>query len=85
MGKTPEDLAKSVFIEKLHARGYEVLLLNESLDEICELYLSIVSCLRSKQLPVVQNVRQYKKFQFQDVAKSGMKFGDEGMVPTMTA
>ncbi|KAF8175376.1 heat shock protein Hsp90 [Pholiota molesta] len=34
MGKTPEDLAQSVFIEKLHARGYEVLLLTEPLDEI---------------------------------------------------
>lgn len=34
MGKTPEDLAKSIFVEKLHARGYEVLLLSEPLDEI---------------------------------------------------
>lgn len=34
MGKTPEDLAKSVFVEKLHARGYEVLLLGEPLDEV---------------------------------------------------
>jgi heat shock protein 90kDa beta len=34
MGKTPEHLAKSVFVEKLHARGYEVLLLSEPLDEI---------------------------------------------------
>ena len=33
-GKTVEDLAQSVFIEKLHARGYEVLLLTEPLDEI---------------------------------------------------
>lgn len=34
MGKDHDDLAKSVFVEKLHARGYEVLLLNEPLDEI---------------------------------------------------
>ena len=34
MGKPTEELAKSVFVEKLHARGYEVLLLNEPLDEI---------------------------------------------------
>lgn len=34
MGKTPADLAKSVFVEKLEARGYEVLLLTEPLDEI---------------------------------------------------
>jgi heat shock protein 90kDa beta len=33
-GKTKEVLAKSVFVEKLHARGYEVLLLGEPLDEI---------------------------------------------------
>jgi len=33
-GKNAEDLAQSVFIEKLHARGYEVLLLTEPLDEI---------------------------------------------------
>lgn len=34
MGTTTEHLAKSVFIEKLHARGYEVLLLTDPLDEI---------------------------------------------------
>lgn len=34
MGTTAEHLAKSVFIEKLHARGYEVLLLTDPLDEI---------------------------------------------------
>lgn len=60
VGKTPEDLAQSVFIEKLHARGYEVLLLTEPLDEI-----------------LVQNIRQWKKVPFQDVAKAGLKFGDE--------
>lgn len=41
MGKTAEQLSKSVFIEKLDARGYEVLLLNEPLDEIC-------ACLRHR-------------------------------------
>jgi heat shock protein 90kDa beta len=34
IGRKPEELAQSVFIEKLDARGYEVLLLNEPLDEI---------------------------------------------------
>ena len=34
MGKSPSELAKSVFIEKLHARGYEVLLLGDPLDEV---------------------------------------------------
>ncbi|KAF7355281.1 Heat shock protein [Mycena sanguinolenta] len=60
MGKTPENLAQSVFVEKLHARGYEVLLLSEPLDEI-----------------LVQNLRHYKNVAFQDVAKAGLKFGDE--------
>ncbi|KAH8830866.1 Hsp90 protein-domain-containing protein [Flagelloscypha sp. PMI_526] len=60
MGKPVEHLAKSVFVEKLHARGYEVLLLNEPLDEI-----------------FVQNVKSWKKVRFQDIAKAGLKFGDE--------
>jgi heat shock protein 90kDa beta len=33
-GKPVDDLAKSVFVEKLQARGYEVLLLNEPMDEV---------------------------------------------------
>ncbi|KAJ7667986.1 Hsp90 protein-domain-containing protein [Mycena polygramma] len=60
MGKSAENLAQSVFVEKLHARGYEVLLLNEPLDEI-----------------LVQNLRHFKNVPFQDVAKAGLKFGDE--------
>ncbi|TFK43547.1 Hsp90 protein-domain-containing protein [Crucibulum laeve] len=62
MGKTPEDLAQSVFVEKLHARGYEVLLLTEPLDEI-----------------MVGTLRQWKNVPFQDVAKAGLKFGDEDL------
>ncbi|PBK72579.1 HSP90-domain-containing protein [Armillaria solidipes] len=62
MGKETKDLAKSVFVEKLDARGYEVLLLNEPLDEI-----------------LVQNIRNWKKISFQDVAKVGLKFGDEDL------
>jgi heat shock protein beta len=34
IGKTRDQIAKSVFIEKLDARGYEILLLGEPLDEI---------------------------------------------------
>jgi len=34
MGKSISHLTGSVFVEKLDARGYEVLLLNEPLDEI---------------------------------------------------
>ncbi len=33
-GKSAASLAKSVFVEKLHARGYEVLLLTDPLDEV---------------------------------------------------
>jgi heat shock protein beta len=33
-GKSASSLAKSVFVEKLDARGYEVLLLTDSLDEV---------------------------------------------------
>ncbi|KAI0796792.1 cation-transporting ATPase [Abortiporus biennis] len=60
MGQEAENLAKSVFVEKLHARGYEVLLMGQPLDEI-----------------FVQNLRAWKKYPFQDVAKAGLKFGDE--------
>ncbi|KAH9918203.1 heat shock protein Hsp90 [Epithele typhae] len=62
MGKLTHDLAKSVFIEKLHARGYEVLLLGDPLDEV-----------------FITNVRRWKKIGFQDVAKAGLKFGDENI------
>jgi len=64
MGKTPEELSQSVFIEKLEARGYEVLLLSEPLDEI-----------------LLSNLRQWKGVPFQDVAKAGLKFGDEDLDP----
>ncbi|KAJ3930013.1 MAG: Hsp90 protein-domain-containing protein [Lentinula lateritia] len=60
MGESPQELAKSVFVEKLHARGYEVLLFTEPLDEI-----------------FVQNIRRWKNVPFQDIAKVGLKFGDE--------
>ncbi|THH32719.1 hypothetical protein EUX98_g1478 [Antrodiella citrinella] len=64
MGKSESDLAKSVFVEKLHARGYEVLLLGQPLDEV-----------------FVQNLKKWKKVPFQDVAKAGLKFGDEELDP----
>jgi heat shock protein 90kDa beta len=60
LGKPIPHLAKSIFVEKLDARGYEVLLLNEALDEI-----------------MLQNLRTVKNIPFQDVAKIGLKFGDE--------
>jgi heat shock protein beta len=33
VGEQAEDLARSPFVEKLHARGYEILLLNLPSDE----------------------------------------------------
>lgn len=60
MGKPVSHLAGSVFVEKLDARGYEVLLLNEPLDEI-----------------LVQTLRTWKGFKFQDIAKAGLDFGDD--------
>ena len=83
MGKSPEDLARSVFVEKLHARGYEVLLLGQPLDEIFlqalgkwkyVLLSSLKSCCR------IDNMH-HRKLPFQDVAKSGLKFGDEDEDP----
>lgn len=50
IGKKPEDLAQSVFIEKLHARGYEVLLLTEPLDEILLGHLREWKCVTSNTL-----------------------------------
>ncbi|KLO10241.1 heat shock protein Hsp90 [Schizopora paradoxa] len=60
IGKPIDVLKKSVFIEKLDARGYEVLLLNEPLDEV-----------------LFTNLNKWQKLPFQDVAKAGLKFGDE--------
>jgi heat shock protein beta len=34
IGGKPENIAQSVFIEQLDARGYEVFLLTDSLDEV---------------------------------------------------
>lgn len=64
MGQTPEMLAKSLFVEKLTARGYEVLLVSEPLDEI-----------------LFTTLRVWEKLTFQDVAKTGLKFGDEDEDP----
>lgn len=47
MGKSPEELAKSVFVEKLHARGYEVLLLGQPLDEIFLQTIRLWQCVES--------------------------------------
>ncbi|KAF8138301.1 Hsp90 protein-domain-containing protein [Boletus edulis] len=60
MGKPAEHLAGSVFVEKLHARGYEVFLMNEPLDEV-----------------LIHGLESWKGIKFQDVAKAGLKFGDD--------
>ncbi|KAF8339008.1 uncharacterized protein EI90DRAFT_3279460, partial [Cantharellus anzutake] len=49
-GSDPGTLKKSVFIEKLHARGYEVILAHESIDEI------LISNLRQWKGLVFQDV-----------------------------
>lgn len=59
-GGTPEDLEKSPFVEKIVARGYEVLWFLEPLDEM-----------------LVGGIGSWEGLKFQDVAKKGLKFGDE--------
>lgn len=59
VGQPAADLLKSPFVEKLDARGYEVLLLNEPLDEI------VLSHLRSHKSLDFQDVSK-KGFRFGD-------------------
>jgi heat shock protein beta len=59
-GPSLEEIKKSPFVELVIARGYEVLYLDEPIDEY-----------------VLQNVHEYEKKSFQNVAKEGLKFGDE--------
>ena len=59
-GASLKEIKKSPFIERLVARGYEVLYMDDPIDE----YL-------------VQTMTHYQKFPFQNVAKNGLKFGDE--------
>lgn len=60
VGEKKESMSKSPFVEKIIARGYEVLYFGEPMDEM-----------------VAQTLREYEGLQFQDVAKKGLKFGDE--------
>eukprot|EP00158_Paraphelidium_tribonemae_P009981 Partr_v1_DN29021_c0_g1_i2_m58796 putative Heat shock protein len=59
-GSSLVEIKKSPFVEKITARGYEVLYLDEPIDE----YL-------------IQSVHDYERLPFQNVAKEGLKFGDE--------
>ncbi|TNY23764.1 Hsp90 protein-domain-containing protein [Rhodotorula diobovata] len=59
-GQQKAMLEKSAFVERILARGYEVLYLTDPIDEM-----------------LVSTVPTYGGLRFQDVAKEGVKFGDE--------
>ncbi|BGO99072.1 ATP-dependent molecular chaperone HSC82 [Rhodotorula toruloides] len=59
-GQKKESLEKSPFVERILARGYEVLYFTDPIDEM-----------------VINSVPTYGGLRFQDVAKDGVKFGDE--------
>ncbi|EGG04775.1 uncharacterized protein MELLADRAFT_88520 [Melampsora larici-populina 98AG31] len=59
-GMEVKDLSRSPFVEKLVARGYEVLYLVDPMDEM-----------------ITQSLATYDGLKFQDVAKKGLKMGDE--------
>lgn len=54
-------LEKSPFVERILARGYEVLYFTEPIDEM-----------------LANGIQTYQNMRFVDVAKDGVKFGDEG-------
>jgi len=60
VGMQRKDMEKSPFVEKLIARGYEVLYFPDPLDEM-----------------FVEKLKTYRELDFQDVAKKGIRFGDE--------
>ncbi len=59
-GTSLDEIKKSPFLEKIQARGYEVLLGSEAIDE----YL-------------FQAIPMYEGSTLQNIAKTGVKFGDE--------
>ena len=59
-GGSLDEIKKSPFVELAVARGYEVLYLDEPIDEY-----------------MVQGLPEYERKPFQNVAKDGLKFGDE--------
>lgn len=59
-GMEVKDLSRSPFVEKLVARGYEVLYLVDPMDEM-----------------ITQSLTTFDGLKFQDVAKKGLKMGDE--------
>ncbi|BGP44319.1 hypothetical protein JCM10450v2_000130 [Rhodotorula kratochvilovae] len=59
-GQKKEMLEQSPFVERILARGYEVLYMTDPIDEM-----------------LLSSVPTYGGLRFQDVAKEGVKFGDE--------
>ncbi|GAA5999944.1 heat shock protein Hsp90 family protein [Rhodotorula paludigena] len=59
-GQTKDQLARSPFVERILARGYEVLYMTDPIDEM-----------------LINSVPTFSGLRFQDVAKDGVKFGDE--------
>lgn len=85
-GKSIEELSTSVFAEKLDARGYEVLLFNHPLDEMLVQSLKKWKSVISSIVPIAILLLTrdlYRKVPFQDAAKAGLKFGDEGTLITI--
>ena len=85
MGEDPKELAKSVFVEKLHARGYEVLLFTEPLDEIFVQNIRRWKWVHTLSQGQIHDWIISRDVPFQDIAKVGLKFGDEGVFFIKTA
>lgn len=76
VGEKAEDLSNSPFVEKLKARGYEVLLLNLPSDE------PMMGALGNFMwvfigLPLKRTNTDIRGMSIQDVSKKGLKYGDE--------
>lgn len=78
VGEQPKDLARSPFVEKLKARGYEVLLLNLPSDEpmmgALDNFMWVESALG---YPREFKADIFRGMKTQDVSKKGLKYGDE--------
>ncbi|KAL7410302.1 Hsp90 protein-domain-containing protein [Mrakia frigida] len=72
VGQPTTELAKSPFVEKLHARGYEVLLLDQPMDEVC------LSHLRNYESMNFQDVtKKGLKFGDEDIVEADEKAEQE--------
>lgn len=75
VGEKTEDLARSPFVEKLKARGYEVLLLSLPSDEPMMTQLNNFMC--DPPPSKFRGSRMRRGMKTQDVSKKGLKYGDE--------